>query len=329
MQTLFRTIIFLVVSITVAAQPPTEIISIAPQAGDGIWTFLSRQGLSPSEYMEQFKNLNQGKFTPDGGLYMHHQYLVPVIVKEWDEPLFGPDHQKVTLTDDALKNATFYLISGHGGYDPGAIGQYGDKDLYEDEYAYDITLRLAKNLMEHEAKVYIIVQDNDGIRDQSYLTPDEDETVMGQPIPLDQLERLKQRADLINNLYKKEKAPYQRCLEIHLDSRSKSKQMDVFFYYHQDSQKGEAMAETLRTLFEQNYNKHQPGRGFNGTITHRNLYVLRKTNPVAVFIELGNIRNFRDQQRFILEDNRQALANWLADGIIEDYKNEQQPVDQN
>jgi len=324
MRILLRTIIFLLVSIAATAQPPTEIISVAPQAGDGIWTFLRRQGLSPNEYMEQFKNLNQGKFTPDGGLYMHHQYLVPVIAKEWDEPLFGPEHQRITLTDDALQNTVFYLISGHGGYDPGAIGKYGNKELYEDEYAYDITLRLAKNLMAHEAKVYIIVRDNDGIRDQSYLTPDEDETVMGKPIPLDQLERLKQRTDLVNDLYKKENAPYQRCIEIHLDSRSKNKQMDVFFYHHKNSKKGKSMAETLRSIFEQNYNKHQPGRGFNGTVTQRNLYVLRKTNPVAVFIELGNIRNFRDQQRFILEDNRQALANWLTAGIVQDYKKEQQ-----
>ncbi|MEF2942948.1 MAG: N-acetylmuramoyl-L-alanine amidase, partial [Phocaeicola dorei] len=52
----------------------------------------------------------------------------------------------------------------------------------------------------------------------------------------------------------------------------------------------------------------------------RNLYVLRNTTPVAVFLELGNIRNKRDQQRLVLKNNRQALANWIAEGIVKDYK---------
>jgi N-acetylmuramoyl-L-alanine amidase len=51
-------------------------------------------------------------------------------------------------------------------------------------------------------------------------------------------------------------------------------------------------------------------------VTARNLHVLRKTKPTAVFIELGNIRNSQDQKRFVIEDNRQAVANWLAEGLL-------------
>jgi N-acetylmuramoyl-L-alanine amidase len=35
----------------------------------------------------------------------------------------------------------------------------------------------------------------------------------------------------------------------------------------------------------------------------------------AVYIELGNLRNAFDQQRFVLPANRQALANWLFEGL--------------
>ncbi|MFR7876517.1 MAG: hypothetical protein ACLU4J_09060 [Butyricimonas paravirosa] len=52
----------------------------------------------------------------------------------------------------------------------------------------------------------------------------------------------------------------------------------------------------------------------------RDLFVIKQSLPVAVFVELGNIQNSRDQQRFLLDDNRQALANWMR-GLIEDYKN--------
>jgi N-acetylmuramoyl-L-alanine amidase len=175
--------------------------------------------------------------------------------------------------------------------------------------------------MEKGASVEMIVRDpNDGIRPESLLVPDKDETCMDQPIPLSQMDRLKQRATAVNQLSGVDKNEYQRCLVIHLDSRSQKEQLDVFFYHHQRSETGEKMAHTLRNILEQNYGKHQPRRSFSGTVTHRNLYMLRRTTPVTVFVELGNIRNFRDQQRFVVENNRQALANWLCEGIIEDYR---------
>lgn len=142
---------------------------------------------------------------------------------------------------------------------------------------------------------------------------------MGDPIPLDQIARLDQRTVKINELYAKDTESYRRCIIIHLDSRSKRKQIDVFFYHHLNSSKGAHLAKTLRQTFENNYKKHQPSRGFSGTVSDRNLYILRKTKPVSVFIELGNIQNYRDQQRFILENNRQALANWITEGIKKDF----------
>ena len=44
--------------------------------------------------------------------------------------------------------------------------------------------------------------------------------------------------------------------------------------------------------------------------------MLREVKTNAVFVELGNIRNAYDQQRFMKENNRQALANWLYEGLI-------------
>jgi N-acetylmuramoyl-L-alanine amidase len=341
-------IYFCLIHFSIAAQAPMEYQEVKPLQGEGAWTLLRRFNLTPQEHLEEFKRINEGKFSPEGGILSHHTYLIPLPIienneipasadvaddksktieipaaeKKWIEPIFGEKHQELTLIDDELKGAVFFLVSGHGGPDPGAIGQYGKDFLYEDEYAYDITLRLAKNLMQKGAKVHIIVQDpNDGIRSDVILKPDVDETVMGKPIPLDQIQRLKQRTDAINMLSRQETAKYQRCIEIHLDSRSQKQQLDVFFYHHENSTAGKQMAETLRKTFEENYRKHQPNRGFSGTVTHRNLYMLRNTRPVAVFVELGNIRNFRDQQRFVVESNRQALANWLTNGIVQDYKN--------
>jgi len=321
MRVVGATLFFLFLTFSLDAQSGVEIITARPNQGEGVFSFLRRHNLSPTTHLEKFKSLNEGKFSEEGGLLAHVYYSIPLITTNWIEPIFGPAHQEMRVVDHELKGAVFYLVAGHGGPDPGAIGRYGGNSLHEDEYAYDITLRLARNLMQKGAEVHMIVQDaNDGIRSGAILAANSYETVAGQPIPIDQIQRLQQRVDLINRLYSQSSSTYKRCVEIHLDSRSMAHQLDVFFYYHQNSRQGRRLAKTLRETFETNYRIHQPRRGFSGTVSPRNLFMLRNTRPVAVFIELGNIMNYRDQQRFVVESNRQALANWLTAGIVRDFQ---------
>ena len=238
------------------------------------------------------------------------------------EPLFGKNFEHVEIVDQQLKGTVFYLVSGHGGPDPGAMGKIGKNILCEDEYAYDVTLRLGRELLRHGAKAHFIVRDpNDGIRDELFLKNSKDEVCYpNQEIPLNQVARLKQRVDAINTLYLNETpGNYKRCIEIHVDARDTKKNIDIFFYYHPGSKNGERLASTMRNSIERKYQLKQPGRGYSGDVSTRNLYMLEKTMPTAVFIELGNINHVRDQQRLIFENNRQALARWMCDGVIEDF----------
>ena len=187
--------------------------------------------------------------------------------KYYTEPLFGKGNERVDYTDSKLAGATYYLVSGHGGPDPGAMGTYNGQQICEDEYAYDVILRLARQLISHRATVHIIIQDpNDGIREDAVLKCDEDETCMGAPIPLDQVERLKQRSDSINSLYAQERKGYCRSVFIHVDSRSKEKRIDIFFYHYMKSARGERLAKKLQSKMAQKYAKHQPARGFSGEV---------------------------------------------------------------
>jgi N-acetylmuramoyl-L-alanine amidase len=235
-------------------------------------------------------------------------------------PIFGKDHQSVTILDNKLKNDIFYLVSGHGGPDPGAIGKYGNESLCEDEYAYDITLRLAKDLLSHGALVYLIIRDTtDGIRSDDILLCDKNETCWKQQtIPLNQKLRLKQRSDIVNKLYQQNKSSSkkQHMIVIHIDSQSKSKRADMFFYHHAKSKLGKSLANQLHKTIKNKYKLHQKGRGYTGTVTKRDLHMIRESNPPTVYIELGNIMNTQDQKRFILESNRQAVADWLSIGIL-------------
>ena len=272
-------------------------------------------------------------FSSNGPMWWAHTLLMMLLTGGFLSPvvqaqttrnfkIFGPDKQKVTIKSNTLGGAVYYLKSGHGGPDPGAMGQYNGHTLCEDEYAYDVILRLGRNLIEQGATVYFIVRDpDDGIRDDQYLKADKDEVCYPDlTIPLNQVQRLKQRTDAINQLSRSNKGKFQRMISVHVDARSKNKNIDVFFYHDHRSKTGATTARLMKETFEDKYRKHQPGRGYHGTVSDRNLYVVANSLPVSVYIELGNIHHARDQQRIVSADNRQALANWMSEALIKDFK---------
>lgn len=235
--------------------------------------------------------------------------------------LFGKDYQNFEVVDQSLKDQVFYIVSGHGGPDPGAMCTDHASDLCEDEYAYDVCLRLARNLMQHGAQVEVIIQDkNDGIRDEKFLACDKDETCgSNNKIPLNQRKRLQQRASYINKLYKRYKRKgykTHKTIVIHVDANRSSKRQDVFFYHHKASKEGRRMAESIHRTFESKYAKYQKGRGYSGFVSPRGLYMTNYVKTPVVYVELGNIKNHKDQKRLLLNTNRQALANWFFEGII-------------
>lgn len=237
-------------------------------------------------------------------------------------PIFGKQYAKTPLISQRLKGKIFYIVSGHGGPDPGAQGKRSGRTLCEDEYAYDVSLRLLRLLLSHGASAYMIVRDiNDGIRDENLPLCDSDEKVWGNlAIPRDQRERLQQRCDIINDLTERnQKAGLndQTLIEIHVDSRNKLAQIDVFFYFRPGSEPSQRLAQKMQRTFAEKYRRAQNQRLFGGTVTPRYLYMLRETTtPKAVYVELGNIQNGWDQQRLTLKNNRQALANWMCDAIL-------------
>lgn len=327
-----------------------------PKPGEGISAFLLRHNRAPKKYYDDFIKLNEAKLGKNKTLKMGVAYHIPPAKRstsaqpasskntassgkpakedskakpatsrrtDINEPLFGKLLSKVKVTSNRLAGTCFYVVSGHGGPDPGAIGRVGKHELHEDEYAYDIALRLARNLMQEGAEVRIIIQDaKDGIRDNAYLANSKRETCMGDPIPLNQVQRLQQRCNKINTLYRKDRKKYKYCraIFIHVDSRSKGAQTDVFFYHSNRRAESKKLANHMKKTFESKYGKHQPNRGFSGTVSGRNLYVLAHATPVSVFVELGNIQNALDQKRLVIPSNRQALANWLMEGFLKDYK---------
>lgn len=237
--------------------------------------------------------------------------------------LYGHNYASTDIIDQSLKHRVFYVVSGHGGPDPGAVCDECSSKLCEDEYAYDVSLRLARILRQHGAKVEMVVQDkNDGIRDSQILKCDTDERMAdGSRLPANQLTRLRQRTNYINKKYKEYKDQGykdQSVISLHIDSNSESHKQDVFFCYYKGSKASRKLAVQLRNKFQEKYDLHQKNRGYKGYLHRRNIFVLRKTAPPAVLIELANIRNKNNHKRILQKDNRQALAKWIYEGLAGD-----------
>ena len=306
---------------------------VVAEKGDGILSLLRKQGVNPYDIYDEFISLNIENLRDSVHLYEGRKYAIPVSnpkvvaepksVKGISYEIFGKEYAEVESQSNRLEGAVYYLISGHGGPDPGAMTTHFGKAISEDEYAYDVTLRLARELLSHGAMVYIIIRDpDDGIRDDRILEIDRDEVAYpNEEIPLNQLARLKQRVAIVNKLYQENKGKYQRLIVTHVDSRSTGQNIDVFFYHHEKSKNGKKLAESIHKTFEAKYKKYQPNRVYSGTFEDRSsLYLVKKTHPAMTFIEIGNIANKEDQRRILDPDNRQALAKWISEGVLLDFE---------
>lgn len=232
--------------------------------------------------------------------------------------IFGRKYQDVPLYDKKLKGKIFYVEGGHGGPDPGAMTKVNGRSLCEDEYAYDVSLRVARELITHGATVYIINRDNnDGIRDGDFLLCDSDErTYPDLKVPAAHKPRLTQRSDAVNTVcekYRKLGIKDQRLIVIHVDSRGKSQQTDTFLYYQSGNDESYKIAKRMQQTLESKYKRY---RNYKGTLSTRDLHMLRECKPNTVYVELGNLRNEFDRKRIMVKNNRQAIALWLAEGFM-------------
>ena len=145
-----------------------SITTLEAARGDGIWDLLQRAGVQPTPAaIEAFKRRNRGRLIHGDELLAGRSYTVPANGSRVGTfPIFGSKYERVERSSDRLAGRIYYIVSGHGGPDPGTVGRYAGRKLPEDEIAYDVSLRLARRLLEEGATVYLIVQDpNDGIRD--------------------------------------------------------------------------------------------------------------------------------------------------------------------
>lgn len=317
--------------------------------GKSIRSSLGITDLNLAKFIESYntslqkKNVKQSSYKADGYLYVPHHATNCRSSKKAIKPkpeaesieeapeklvsgqtktfaIFGKKYEEVPIVDKKLKGKIFYVEAGHGGPDPGAQAKVNGRTLCEDEYAYDVSLRVARELIKHGATVFIINRDpNDGIRDGDFLLCDSDErTYPDLRVPAHHKTRLFQRSDAVNQLYdtyNKKGIKDQRLIVIHVDSRGKKEHIDTFLYYQSGNEDSYKIAKRMQATLEDKY-ATKANRDYTGTVTTRDLHMLREVKPTTVFVEIGNIRNELDRKRIMIKNNRQAIASWLAEGFM-------------
>ena len=129
---------------SIAAYAQDSIITVVAQPGEGAYSLLRKHGLNPAEVWTDFLALNAPKLGEGNQLYSGYSYDLPVLAtsklpdKLVDNgrttyPIFGKSYAEVPTESNRLKNAVIYLVSGPGGPDPGAVTQYGETQISEDE----------------------------------------------------------------------------------------------------------------------------------------------------------------------------------------------------
>ena len=197
-----------------------------------------------------------------------------------------------TQADALPYDKIIILDPGHGGEDPGAIG---NGNIYEKELNLQLALEIGRLL---EEKGYIVVY----TRTDDRLLLNEDENIKG----------IKKISDLKNRCKVAERYPDSLFISIHMNSFASSKYSGLQVYHSKDG-KSRALADSIQSkvisdLQPSNNRSIKQGDG---------MYLLENINNPAVLIECGFMTNEEELKKLSEKEYQKQLSFSIVCGIIE------------
>lgn len=209
---------------------------------------------------------------------------------DYDEDYSEPEDDVTEIPDEDVTipnpDGKFVVVvdAGHGGTDPGATYPAGSQkpEAREKDLTLDIALKLRDNLV--AAGVHVIMtREKD-----TYPT-------------------LKERAELANN------SNADLFVSVHINAMDNKDEIDgAQVYYHKSSDFGKKLASLVQGNII-DYTKLSD----KGVQDGSSFYVLKNTKMPAILTECGFITNKGDREYLKSEKGRQALADAIADGVLE------------
>lgn len=178
------------------------------------------------------------------------------------------------------------LDPGHGGIDPGAIGQ---GEIYEKHYVLDIVLQMAEILEAHGLNVGL-TRDHD--RDVSHLVD----------------EGTRHRRDLLGRFKLMHQAKV--GISVHANATKDPKQSGALVFYMKDQYLDQVYAQLVLEELEkvQVLNEHR--------VIPRSTLLLLKAKPPVLLVEIGFMSNPTDLAKLGDPQFRTSIAQALSSGIL-------------
>lgn len=239
--------------------------------------------------------------------------MVLVVIMGWF--LFSGAANLFSQNKGSLYGWVIVLDPGHGGMDPGSSATHAERRVVEDEYVYDVALRVRRMAKAKDAIVGMTLTDDVGERNwtASRIFPDArtERFTLDNSIVFAQTQGLRRRLTYGNRFFRTYPKHRRVWISIHFDVLGKNDQIDGVRIIAPDTEL------RLAKALEQSFGiakrlRDEDAIVSNGDRDHgiRRLFILGSQNAFRekVLIELGNFNNDGDLWRIRDWKVREAYA---------------------
>ncbi|WP_130807927.1 N-acetylmuramoyl-L-alanine amidase CwlD [Senegalia massiliensis] len=221
--------------------------------------------------------------------------FIPIIILAVSLYFFN-EKDIVLETSTPLMDKIIVLDAGHGGFDPGAIGNLTKK---EDEINLEITLKL-RRLIEQGGGIAVLTRDID-----EGLDTEESKTY-----------RQKKNEDLRNRRILINGSEPDIFISVHLNSFPQSQYYGAQTFYKKGSEESKVLAKgiqkELRRMLDKNNERVPQPRD--------SIYLIREADSASVLVECGFLSNPNEEKLLNNEEYQQKIAWAIYIGFIKHFE---------
>lgn len=203
-----------------------------------------------------------------------------------------------SISTEDTKQRTVIIDAGHGGEDPGAVGDSGLKEK-------DVTLKIAfkvKELLEKENYKVIMTRTEDILQYKENTTEIYD----------------KRKQDLTRRKQIMDDSGADIVVSIHLNKFSQPQYFGAQVFYPPDSPESRKLAQTLQSILKEKVDpantrvamEKKPPQG------QKPIMILRDLKTTTVIVECGFLSNPEEERKLGTDEYQDKLADAIKEGII-------------